>query len=305
MTESPKQTHNVPILCLTDSIVQSQTDTDTVTNQTVHSNDIMIPDDSERLCIETNNSSNNSNIKSIEHIIKNIDKTKESSDNSSEYVTKEKFTTLFGDMRNDILSMVNLIGVLNKNVTNINDELHVIKKNVTQLTSENKMLKDKTITLEHTQNEMSSMISTNDENKSDKKSDNSHKPSKSSSSSNNHTDSTVSSSNKNNSSTGTKNTATNSDEDATADDNARKNYVDSHMDKKKSNLKVVPNRTRKNNADKFGKSNDKDEQTGIVATTSKNTFRRETTESGRKLADTRSIRASRLGLNNIDKSNRN
>jgi hypothetical protein len=67
-------------------------------------------------------------------------------DNSNEeYVTKTKLSSTIGEMRVDILSMVNLLNVLNKNVQTESDEIQAIKRDIFKLVNENTHLKEKLI----------------------------------------------------------------------------------------------------------------------------------------------------------------
>lgn len=105
------------------------------------------------------NNAHDANINTISHtyrpdLIKNIIQKLDNfndvqvtkiADDNNEYITKENFAILLGEMRVDILTLVNLLSVLNKNITINNDELQNIKRDVYKLTDENVILKDKII----------------------------------------------------------------------------------------------------------------------------------------------------------------
>lgn len=61
----------------------------------------------------------------------------------NDYVTKKKFTSLIGEMRLDILSMVNLLSVWNKNVATTNEEIQNLRKDIVKLVNDNDNLKDR------------------------------------------------------------------------------------------------------------------------------------------------------------------
>lgn len=66
-----------------------------------------------------------------------------SSDDITEYVTKAKFSALIGDMRVDLLSIIDLVRVLNKNLSIDNTEIQNVKKDVCKLIQENIQLKER------------------------------------------------------------------------------------------------------------------------------------------------------------------
>ncbi len=78
---------------------------------------------------------------SIDTIVRNLDNNVIECDNM-EYVTKSKFSTLISEMRVDILSLVNLLAVLNKTLTSTNEEIDNMKKDICKLVSENTYLKE-------------------------------------------------------------------------------------------------------------------------------------------------------------------
>jgi hypothetical protein len=121
--------------------------------QTISSVEIKTPSDNIQYhCITTHGDKEQNNPiyqpETIENIIRKLDVREESivtntSDENKEYITKSKFSTLIGEMRVDILSMINLLSMLNKNATSSNDEIQSIKRDICSLVSENNKLKDK------------------------------------------------------------------------------------------------------------------------------------------------------------------
>ena len=66
-----------------------------------------------------------------------------SNDSNKEYLTVNNFSTLIGDMRVDILSMCNLLDMMNKNSTTTDEEIQNIKKDMCNLMNENNKLKER------------------------------------------------------------------------------------------------------------------------------------------------------------------
>lgn len=127
--------------------------------QSVSSVDIKTPEDDVTYhCISTRENLNHDHKESnalvckpetIENIIRKLDSQDDRTsvlsvaDEHKEYITKSKFSTLFGEMRVDILSMINLLSVLNKNATSANEEIQKLKRDLCNLVNENNNLKEK------------------------------------------------------------------------------------------------------------------------------------------------------------------
>ncbi|VBB17868.1 hypothetical protein YASMINEVIRUS_331 [Yasminevirus sp. GU-2018] len=84
----------------------------------------------------------------IDTIIRNLDKHESDAsgsvtDDSSEFVTKSRFSTLIGDMRVDLLSLISLVNVLSKNSTANDSEMQNIKRDICRLVDENTQLKER------------------------------------------------------------------------------------------------------------------------------------------------------------------
>lgn len=82
----------------------------------------------------------------IGNIIKRLDIQTEydnNTNNDNEVLTRKQFATTITDMRNDILSMINLVGCLNSNYTTTETELKHIKKDLYRVIQENEHLKTK------------------------------------------------------------------------------------------------------------------------------------------------------------------
>lgn len=99
-------------------------------------------------CIKTNGSIDRTpyNVQSekIGDIIKKLDvKTEYDNNNDSEILTRKQFAVSMTDMRNDILSMINLLGCLNSSYTSSETELRHIKKDLYKVIQENEYLKKK------------------------------------------------------------------------------------------------------------------------------------------------------------------
>jgi len=106
-----------------------------------------VTDESQFHCITTKDkpkSNPTQRTETIDNIIKRLDgRAIESGDDMTEYVTKAKFSTLIGDMRVNILSLINLLSTLNKNVTAESDEMHHHKKDMIKLVHENTQLRER------------------------------------------------------------------------------------------------------------------------------------------------------------------
>lgn len=109
-------------------------------------------DDVQYHCITTRGDKGQTNPicrpETIENIIRKLDAPEESivssiGDDHKEYITKSKFSTLIGEMRVDILSMINLLSMLNKNASASNEEIQNIKRDICNLVNENTKLKEK------------------------------------------------------------------------------------------------------------------------------------------------------------------
>jgi len=155
MTDHSEGVDNKAILCNTESPVDTESESTAhklfKTNNDTSTN---IPDYSDKdtqsyHCVKTkNNDSNQVGCKNetIDNIIKKLDmKELETSDmtNQKEYITKSKLTTLLGEVRVDILSLVNIVDMLNKNVKQENEEITKIKSDICKLVTENNLLKER------------------------------------------------------------------------------------------------------------------------------------------------------------------
>lgn len=137
MTTNPR-----PILCDTDSEIQN---TETDGEQFFKHNEPFesIPDftdTSTNINIVKNKNDDKQMI--VNEMIYNFDQN-DNSENKNDDITKIKFSSMIGEMRVDILSLVNLIGVLNKNVTSNNDEIQNLKKEIQRVITDNVSLKEK------------------------------------------------------------------------------------------------------------------------------------------------------------------
>lgn len=154
---------------MNNSLIQNKTKkqefTPALCNKIFRANDNIIPDFSEvntdfstdaniandntgYHCVNTRGSKGVSQVcrpETITNIIHKLDNYGNNIDNNSDdtkkYITMEEFSTLIGEMRVDILALVNLVGVLNKSITNNNEELKNIKSDVCKLVDENNLLK--------------------------------------------------------------------------------------------------------------------------------------------------------------------
>ncbi len=86
-------------------------------------------------------------VETISKIIKKLDTEalpiSATSNDASEFVTKEKLATILGDMRVDILSIISLVSTLNANVTNDNKEVYNVKTDILKIIQENTRLKER------------------------------------------------------------------------------------------------------------------------------------------------------------------
>ena len=139
-----------PVLCNTESDIDAiltESSIDTRTNQCHTSttykectNDTINKLIS-KLDITEEDTTNTSSESSINCSDSNIKYT--ANDDDGEYITKSKFSALIGEMRVDILSMINLLSVLNKNSTILNEEIKQIKRDLYDVIDENRELKEK------------------------------------------------------------------------------------------------------------------------------------------------------------------
>ena len=82
----------------------------------------------------------------IGDIIKRLDVQTEydnNNENDSEILTRKQFASSMTDMRNDVLSMINLLGCLNSSYTSSDGEMRHIKKDLYKVVQENAHLKKK------------------------------------------------------------------------------------------------------------------------------------------------------------------
>lgn len=120
--------------------------------QSISSVEIKTPDDVQYHCISTRGDKTQNNPicrpETIENIIRKLDVPEELtvvnvSDEHKEYITKSKFSTLIGEMRVDILSMINLLSMMSKDSSASNEEIQNIKRDICNIINENTKLKDK------------------------------------------------------------------------------------------------------------------------------------------------------------------
>jgi hypothetical protein len=322
-----------PILCNTESDVQA--DHDNIPHKIFKSNDNVIPDFSEpnamsscengvlgdngtRYCTATKGVHCGSwapgtlvtgplapgmpvGPETIENIIKKLDTPAQNGhvadeDEKIEFVTKENFCAMIGEMRVDILSLVNLAGMLNKNVTNQSEETANIKKDINRLNIEIAMLKEK-LTKQKEENERryNNFCNTCDAKFDDlsqklqhrlkvietsETSDDTRQPIKVMKKMHKNLD-VVS--------------------EGSEETNEKKQNVfnDSNMDKNANKFKIVNARTKMIGADMFGQTKAPDEENIF---TNRQIMRKDTHDDKiKKTNETKSIRASRLGLNAVDK----
>lgn len=281
-----------PILCDTDSEIQKTTECEQFFKQ--NDSFASIPDFS-----DSNNNMKQNTVKQkvtdkqlVDDMIYKFDTMDDNNDpdNVVEYITKNKFSTLIGEMRVDILSLVNLIGVLNKNVTLNNEEIQNLKKEVQKLVTENVSLKEKFVRLRDDQVNMRdvydskidaiSLVSkkqinmTNQDIRVVKKNDESQQNYE------------VNVNNKN---------ETNTKETNAKETDDKNEFNDSLMEKRINKFKVVPGRTR-TGTDMFGAQVETKEELPLSNTT-RQIMRKENVDNAlKKTKDTSQIRGARLGL---------
>lgn len=313
-----------PILCDTDSSEQIDAEDVETMHHQIFSRDrqnyMDIPDFSEHFTSVQNNddrddyhcvlNKQNRNVQvcrpeTIDNIIKKLDMTmNENTDNDTEYITHDKVSSLIGDMRVDILSLVKLVVSLNKSVTSENEESQNIKRDVCKLVNENIRLREKiTKQKEETDRRYDHMCQTYDRKlnllfsklklNDDQNCDNNNCDNKNNDEIPEHNIRVV---RKSQHVTSVENTKTPSNI-----------FNDSQMDKKTSKFKVVPVRTKKTGGDNFGRNNEPEDNEIVFTSVTRHALRRDQHDNGKKekeIADTRQSRVSRFGLHNSTMSNK-
>ncbi len=291
MTTNPR-----PILCDTDSEIQNTTDTNA--EHFFKHNELFesIPDftdSNDNTNISKSNSTklnvtklNNSDKQTIDEMIYHFhpenDNENENNDldNTIDFSTKNKFSSLIGEMRVDILSLVNLIGVLNKNVTSNNEEIQNLKKEINRLVAENVFVKEKMIRLKDDQ------INMRDNN--DSKFDTLILSLEKKQSIVDHSTNNQSTNNQSSNKIVKKN-------DIDNQENEKNVFNDALMEKRANKFKVVPTRTRVGN-DMFGTKVETKEEPPLSNTT-RQIMRKENIDNAlKKTKDTSQIRGARMGL---------
>ena len=287
MTANPR-----PILCDTDSEIQNTTDSNT--DQIFKHNEPFesIPDftdsnDNKNVSFPKNEGKQKlinrkqSEKNIVDEMIHNFDQQNNYQDNDNndndtnnmvEYITKNKFSSLIGEMRVDILSLVNLIGVLNKNMTLNNEEIQNLKKEVNKLVTENIFLKEKVVRLKDDQINMrdayDETLFSSCEKKVIKKDDRGSKQIEE---------------------------IENNENNENNEKNEKNEFNDALMEKRANRFKVVPVRTRTGN-DMFGTHVETKEELPLSNTT-RQIMRKETVDNTLKKAKNSSqIRGARMGL---------
>jgi hypothetical protein len=232
-------------------------------------------------CIKTNGSIDRTpyNVQSekIGDIIKRLDVQTEydndnNNDNDNEVLTRKQFATSMTDMRNDILSMINLLGCLNSSYTASETELRHIKKDLYKVVQENAHLKKK----------INEMKSSNEK----------------------HYNTLANCYEQrfkrifkrlNIKDTDSKQLFNSSNRGQTSNNNR---YIDSQQEKKTNKFKVVPKRTLKKGRDKFG---DNDTEEFTMSESSTQPIRRDRYEdTSKNSSDGREYRMKRLRFRRFD-----
>ena len=283
-----------PILCETESesnIMNSESENNENCRQDkkiFRKNDIHIPDISEESvsiveiispsddieyhCIATRDATQCVQVckpETIDNIIRKLDVPNTNvvnfPDDNKEYITKSKFSALIGDMRVDILSMINLLSMLNKNASASNEEIQNIKKDICNIIDENTKLKEKIANMKE-DNYMCKQ------------------------------DIRVTRLSKN------INLVHDSEQNNSEDDNKKiciNSITDSHMDKNISKYKVVPSRSKRSGSDNFGMTVKQVPEDPIFSSNFRQVMRREILENKVKtIPDSKTSRANRLNLHN-------
>jgi hypothetical protein len=231
----------------------------------------------------------------------------------SDYVTKERFSSLIGDMRVDMLALVKLVDSMRKNETNISEEIRNLKKDMSKLVTENAQLKERMNRLkvdgDNKYQSLSQMVTT----RFDELAQKSGHPTSDTTqqtfgdlntqsikvvrrSSNDVVDNTAPSK------------SVQVDKTELGEVEKQNVFTDSNMDKRASKFKVVPPRSKKMGYDTFenkkgeifnkiGKAEKEDEEDIMIIDTTRQVIRKDTYDSNeKKNKSSKSVRAKRLGL---------
>lgn len=334
MNDLPK-----PILGMSDSDIMidssnSHFDDDVYKTKIIKQTDsIFIPDFSERVqesaspknteqqfyCISTrqNNSlskQTNGKSETIDNIIKRLDvKPTDTTNDENEYVTKAKFSTLIGDMRVDILALINLLSTLNKNLSNESEEIQNLKKDMIKLVTENSSLRERLNKLKEDGDTRYNNTCQQYDKKIEELNSRLNKCEK-------YTTLNVTDSNtknirvvkktqqyvsedsysENESKNESKNESINHELNRNEQPRSVSNSItDSNMEQKLSKFKTTPARSRSGAIDKFG-ANEEDIQQPIITNATRQVNRSDAVENQVKITtNTKQSRANRLGLNTI------
>lgn len=264
-----------PILCDTDSEIQNATDTNTNVDNFFRQ-DETIPDFTDSNVNAKLNSvrGDNTDDQTIDQMISKCQPENEIYDNDEDNTSiTKKFSSLIGEMRVDILSLVNLIGVLNNNVTSNNNDIQYMKKEMNKLITDNVSLREKIVRLKDDQ------ISIRDAY------DARFETLKQSIPTNQTQDIKI-----------IKKNDTNNETKDNEKNNEKNEFNDALMEKRANKFKVVPTRTRVGN-DMFGTAIETKEEL-LLNNSTRRIMRKENVDNmQKKTKDSSQIRSARLGLN--------
>jgi hypothetical protein len=305
-----------PVLCETENEDNFESENDIMNLKVFRQNDkLHIPDFSDQRSYTSSDEQNyhavmtkNDKVKhvsgkseTIDNIIKKLDANEVdniSHDEHNEYVTKSKLSTILGDMRVDILSLVNLLSTLNKNINESNEEMQNLKKDIIKLVSENNNMRDRMNRMkEDNERRYNSMCQTYDK-KLDDLVDKIYRLEKVAgvNHTNIHEDSNIKIMKKIETKQQQKDNI--QPEINIVDEIKINSFTDSQMEKNASKFKVVPARSRKLNGDTFGVVVQEEEKP-VYSNVTRQVMRKEnveTTNNSKKLPDTKQMRANRLGI---------
>jgi len=262
----------------------------------------------------------------LDTIIKNLDNCNDNTSQSkspqlsgthvpdmSDYVTKERFSSLIGDMRVDMLALVKLVDSMRKNETNITEEIRNLKKDMSKLVTENTQLKERMNRLkvdgDNKYQSLSQMVTTRFDDVAQKTGQQKTPDTTLQTFGDLNTQSIKvvrRSSEKADDTAHSKSIQVDKTESGEVE--KQNVFTDSNMDKRASKFKVVPPRSKKMGYDTFenkkgeifnkiGKAEKEDEEDIMIIDTTRQVIRKDTYDSNeKKNKSSKSVRAKRLGL---------